>query len=667
MTGGDPDAPDPDAERWASRWHYAADPGVPPRQSQGYQQQGYGQQGYRQPGFSPTGHGQPGSGHSGYPGQPPALHRQPGRHGIPGGGRRGSGGHRKRIIITSVVVAALAVVAAAGFVVPRSRRGATAGFVPTAGSPSGDAKQLAGVFLSAWERNNLRKAASYTDDPAAALTALRNYQKYLNLRTLTSSVQSAAAISAAGSSASPGAPDKGASPSASPSGAAASMTLEKVAFQLGARVAAAPGPAALSGTWTYRSSLVAYQAANSSGWYIEWQPDVVAPNLTAGQRLAAVSAPATVNQVADSGGTPLGGYGDAGLSYIASPIEQQGTSGPHGRAGLDVQIETAAGKAVPGSQAVIAAPQDTGTLATTISPRAEAAARTAVSEHPNSSMVAIQPSTGDILAIANNDGYDNFALTARVAPGSTMKIITTTALFTRGLATAYTGVACPSVYTVQGVSIHNDAGMSEPPGTPLWYDFAVSCNDAFTQWWQKLSATSPNGPNKLAATAQEYYGLDEPWDIGIGGQSATYFHAPPSASGSELAEEDFGEGLLQTCPLAMASVAATVESGSFKQPILVPGTRQVSATPIPAPADAWLHKEMQEVVLTGTAAGQGFGPGVYAKTGTADINGQQQPNSWFVAFDPAEDVAVAALDLDAGYGAQNAAPEMHSFLSQYTG
>jgi cell division protein FtsI/penicillin-binding protein 2 len=304
---------------------------------------------------------------------------------------------------------------------------------------------------------------------------------------------------------------------------------------------------------------------------------------------------------------------------------------------------------------------------TTIQPQAEQLARAAVRQKPQSSMVVIQPSTGKILAIANNDGFNDFALTAAVAPGSTMKIITTTALFSDGFATADTPVACPPVYTVQGVMIHNDKGESEPASTPLWSDFAQSCNNAFTQWWPKLSAASASGSNKLAAAAKEYYGLDQHWDIGIGGQSAQYFNAPPTASGSELAEEDFGEGQLTASPIAMASIAATVDFGSFRQPILVPGAPQVPATPLSVSVDAQLKQEMRAVVTGGTAAGEGFGPDVYAKTGTADINGQEQPNSWFVAFEPDQDVAVAALDLNAGYGAQFAAPEVKSFLSQFSG
>ena len=74
---------------------------------------------------------------------------------------------------------------------------------------------------------------------------------------------------------------------------------------------------------------------------------------------------------------------------------------------------------------------------------------------------------------------------------------------------------------------------------------------------------------------------------------------------------------------------------------------------------------MRDVVSSGTAAGIGFGPNVYAKTGTADIQGQDQPNSWLIAFDPTKDVAVGVLVVNAGYGAQFAGPEANAFLNQY--
>jgi len=57
-----------------------------------------------------------------------------------------------------------------------------------------------------------------------------------------------------------------------------------------------------------------------------------------------------------------------------------------------------------------------------------------------------------------------------------------------------------------------------------------------------------------------------------------------------------------------------VDTGTFEQPILVPGIKQVAATPLPAATDAGLKEMMRAVVTSGTAAGLGFGPNVYAKT-----------------------------------------------------
>jgi hypothetical protein len=518
-------------------------------------------------------------------------------------------------------------------VIPRGNT-STTGFLPTGSSPRQDAQQITSAFLRAWKSGDLGQAARYTDHPSAAKSALKTYRKYLHLGKLTGTTGSAAA---AGASSTP---------------------RESVTFAVRATVSATAGAKVVTGRWSYHSSLIAYQRRNSQLWYIAWAPDDLAPNLTATTHLAAVAVPPQVTTVTDNGGSNLLSYGDAGLTNIANALKQGDPSPGQGSPGLDVEIQTPAGTTVANTQAVVIAPGNIPSLATTVSPQAEAAARSAVAAHASSSMVAIQPSTGEILAIANNDGYNDFALTARVAPGSTGKIISSTALLADGVLTQNTDVPCPQAYTVQGITYHNDNNETEPASTPLTVDFAQSCNNAFDQWWPDLT----NG--RLAAAAENYYGLNQPWDIGIG-QSATYYYTPPSASGSELAQEAFGEGAISASPLAMASVAATIDTGTFRQPVLVPGARQIAARPLPADTDAGLKQMMRAVVTTGTAAGLGFGPDVYAKTGTADISGQGQPNSWFVAFDPSKDIAVACLVLNAGYGAQFAAPEVESFLSQY--
>ena len=527
-----------------------------------------------------------------------------------------------------------------------ARKQDTAGFHPTGQSPSGAAEQVASAFLRAWSSGATGEAAGMTDDPAAARAALTAYGRDLYLRKLTGTVVSSTATSAPGS---PG--------DTQTAGAAAATTLEEVTFNLSATVAGSAAPSAESGTWSYQSALTAYRVPDGTGWLIEWDPSVVAPNLTGGQHLATVLVPSQGTSVTDSAGNQLSSsYSDPGLANIASLLARHAPTRA-GTPGLSVQIEDSAGDALPGTQAAVT-PQKASQVATTISPQAERAALNAVSGTNGSAIVALQPSTGFILAIANNAQFNDFALTAAVAPGSTMKIITSTALINGGLTSEDSPVACPGTYTVQGVTYRNDKGESYPAGTPFSYDFAQSCNNAFSRWWTQL-----NG--QLASTAKTYYGLDQPWNIGIPGESATYFNAPADASGSELAQEAFGEGQLTASPLAMASVAATVDSGQFRQPVLVPGTGTVSASPLPASTDEQLKDMMRDVVTEGTAASIGLGPDVYAKTGTADVQGQEQPNSWMVAFDPDKDIAVAALVVDAGYGAQVAGPEVKTFFNGY--
>jgi len=554
----------------------------------------------------------------------------PSRHARHGGG--GKSGKKRNVIIAAVAAVVIAIAAAVVVVVTSGSGKPTTGFVPTGNSPEQDAQEITTAFIQAWKTGDLNQAARYTDRPAIAQGALAGYRKTLHLRKLTGTAQSAAPVSGGG-------------------------TRESVTFALNATVASGDDASALHGSWSYHSKLTAYQKPNSHLWYIAWAPDVLAPNLTKSTHLAAIKVAPQVAGVSDASGNDITSYQDAGLTHIANLLEQEAPPGK-GSPGLYVEIQNAAGKPVANSQAAIIAPNNIANLTTTIDPTAEAAARAAVAMHPKSSMVAIQPSTGKILAIANNAGFNDYALTANVAPGSTMKVITSAALISSGALSASSAVACPPAYTVQGITYHNDNNESLGAGTPFVTDFAQSCNNAFSMQWPHLSGGG------LANAAKKYFGLNQPWNIGITGVSGTYFNAPASASGSELAQEAFGEGQLTATPLAMASVAATVSAGTFKQPILLPGTKQVTATPLPTGTVSQLKEMMQAVVTSGTAAGVGFGPGIYAKTGTADIQGQEQPNSWLIAFDPAKDIAVGCLVVNAGYGASFAGPEVKAFLDR---
>ena len=691
--GGDPGGY-PGSGGYAGPGGYGGQPGYPDRQQgypdqrysgqpgqrgQDYPDQGYGDRQYgRDQGLSGPGPaGQPGyPGQQGYPGQPGSGGHQgpPGQRGYDSyatsrvygaprgpqaahatGGGPGPGGRRRRkplILITSAAVVVVVAIAAVVFVVTRHGSGPVKGFATTGSTPAQDAQQVTTAFLTQWKAGDYALAASYTDNPAAAQAALAAYGKSLGLKSMTATFQGATEVAASPSA------SGGTAPSAS---ATAATPHESVTFLVNDKVSAPYNGKALAASWSYHSKLVAYQVVpGSPGWYVAWQPDVLAPNLTTATHLAAVAVPPKVQMVSDNNGTALTSYKDPGLNTIAGILAADAPPGEGGTPGLAVEIQNAKGASVPNSQAMLIQENDIPTLGTTITPQAESAARAAVGQHANSSMVAIQPSTGRILAIANNAGFNDFALTAQVAPGSTMKVITSAALFNAGVLTPTSPVACPLTFTIQGITYHNDQNETLPAGTPFVTDFAQSCNNAFTTQWSHL-----NGQNSLAATAKTYFGLNSKWGIGIPGITASYFNAPASASGSELAEEAFGEGKLTASPIAMASVAATVDTGTFKQPILLQNASQATATPLPAATDAGLKQLMRAVVTSGTAAGIGFGPTVYAKTGTAAIPGQQAPNSWLIAFDPAKDVAVACLVTNAGYGAQFAGPEVKSFLDAY--
>ncbi|HEY2314835.1 MAG TPA: penicillin-binding transpeptidase domain-containing protein [Streptosporangiaceae bacterium] len=503
----------------------------------------------------------------------------------------------------------------------------TGGFLPTATKPALAARQTAEAFLAAWQKGHVQKAASYTDHPAAAAAALNSYRDGLHLHALDLAVHSATAQG-------------------------------KVAFSAAATVGLAANPS-VTANWSYASVLVAF--AKDGRWWVRWNPALVAPGLTAGEKVVTVPVAPGAGEVVDASGGNLQDSSDPGLDNIAAALAK-GASAGHGTPGIELAFVGAGNASVAGTSDLLRQPVSPD-VKTSIEPRVEAAAKSAVQDHSDSSMVVIQPSTGDILAVANNDGANDFALTARVAPGSTNKIITSTALLTTGLVSSPSQpVACPPQVDADGEVINNAGGESEPPGTPFLTDFAASCNNAFDRWYASL------GPQTLAQTAQKYYGLNQPWNIGIG-SSVPYYTIPAEASHAELALELFGQGRLEAAPLAMASVAATVDTGSFKQPIVVLGQRQLVAAPLPAKVHQYLWQLMRAVTQPGgTAAGvfDGVGSAVYAKTGTADVGGQQQPNSWMVGFDPRLDVAIGCVVLDAGYGASVAGPEAAAVLQQLT-
>ena len=596
--------------------------------------------------------------------------------------RRGTSSRRVPLIAGSAVagVAALAVIGyltlsgGTGHSSPTAAAASPSpthtSFQPTSADPAVAAEQMGAAFLTAWQNGDLEKAAKYTDDPTAALAALTEYKTDLNLSALaltpkpaivagaTPTVSGSGSGSSSGSASSAAASpsDSSATTDGSPSGTVPFSVTATVAMPGQTVTGQSNTGQATSLPWNYSSNLVAYK--QSDGWSVKWAESILAPNLTDGQKLAVVAVPPGTGKVEDASGNNLASASDTALRNISAAMTKQAPTG-QGTAGVAVEITDASGKAVTGTSTTLQPPVNATVLKTTISPTAESLAEHAVGMNPKSSMVVLRASTGQILAVANSSGISDVALTGTLAPGSTFKIITSTALLANGDVTPSTPVACPLTYTVEGITFHNATNgpgtpeESEPAGTSFLKDFADSCNNAFTPFWTKL------GGGKLASAASGYYGLGKKWDIGLGPN--TYFGMPSGSVGSELAQEDFGQGQVEANPLAMASVAATVGTGQFHQPYLVDGVTKATANPLPSGTDSALKQMMHAVVTEGTAAGvfNSVGGTLYAKTGTAeaDANKDGKNNGWIVVYDPAMDIAVGVVVVDSGFGAQYAGPE----------
>jgi cell division protein FtsI/penicillin-binding protein 2 len=133
---------------------------------------------------------------------------------------------------------------------------------------------------------------------------------------------------------------------------------------------------------------------------------------------------------------------------------------------------------------------------------------------------------------------------------------------------------------------------------------------------------------------------------------------PVPASPVDLAATAIGQGQVTVSPLAMATVAAAVDSGSLHEPRLVAGAPDDTVAPRaidPAVITA-LHTLMAAVVATGTAAGAGLPAGTYGKTGTAEYGSGANPptHAWFIGFDG--DLAFAVVVYGGGVGGAVAAP-----------
>jgi cell division protein FtsI/penicillin-binding protein 2 len=269
-------------------------------------------------------------------------------------------------------------------------------------------------------------------------------------------------------------------------------------------------------------------------------------------------------------------------------------------------------------------------------------------------MVALQPSTGKVLAVVERPGGFDRALQGIFPPGSTFKIVTGSAVARQGMTPSST-VQCPSTITVDGRTFHNDNN-EHYGSTSLLNAFAVSCNTTFA-----LLATQRLTGAELGSMASRF-GYNAQPQLGIPAVLGK-FTVPHDQV--DLAADAFGQGDDLVNPLSQAAEAGAIDSGAWRPPLLVtsPAPRQTAHVhPLPGSILNTLRPMMRAVVTSGTAAGVGFPPGVYGKTGTAEYGGGPNPPShgWFIGY--RADLAFAVLVEGGGLGADSAGPIANAFL-----
>lgn len=323
-------------------------------------------------------------------------------------------------------------------------------------------------------------------------------------------------------------------------------------------------------------------------------------------------------------------------------------------------------------------------------------------------VVAIEPSTGEVLTMVSAPSYDltmfqaglsqedydrvandprkpmtKRAIKSSYSPGSTFKIVTSLAAYRKGIFDPNRPVFCDGGYRLGKRYLrclgHHGA---------ITYARAMekSCNTYFCDLGLRA------GEDALTSAAREL-GLGEAPGLDIGGDSrgvvptkdwlASRFKNPHWYGGDTM-NLSIGQGYVAATPLQMAGLAAIVANdGIGYQPHLVralrePGSSKLQtvnpevAHHVEASPEFWatLKGALRGVVAQGTAKSADLpGLGIAGKTGSTEFAASKngKTHAWFVGFAPLDHpkIAVAVLLEDAGHGGDVAAPVAAEVIKKY--
>lgn len=327
-------------------------------------------------------------------------------------------------------------------------------------------------------------------------------------------------------------------------------------------------------------------------------------------------------------------------------------------------------------------------------------------------VVALNPSTGAILAMASYPSFDpnvlavqdtptlnkvdsqltaedpspllNNATQTTLPPGSTFKIVTTSAWYNQSSSrNPQVQVPSPQPLTLpNGNALNNDSGEicgTGSPTTAVIDAFAQSCNTPFAEIGIHLGGSTI----KSMATA---YGLNNPSALDVPGVTVAPSNFTAESDPSFTAYDAIGQHDTTVTPLQEAMFAATVaNNGVLMKPYLVQQveasdlsvvdqtTAQELSQPISSTIAGYEKQMMIAVVQQSDGTGYAFnqnnegGLEIAGKTGTAQNGLSAQPDAVFTAFAPASNpkIAVGVMIEGGGYGAAAAAPIAVAVIKAY--
>jgi penicillin-binding protein A len=418
---------------------------------------------------------------------------------------------------------------------------------------------------------------------------------------------------------------------------------------------------------------------------IDWSPHLVFPGLTSAVTLEReTTAPPRAKILARDGSTlvegpasarvsPLGTSGAEIAGVLAAPATEEernalyargfAESTPVGVSGLERILEEQlagrpGGRLLAGTRVLAASePQAAEPVRTTIDVGIQEAVATALAGRFGG-IAALDARTAAIRGLAG------IAFSAPQPPGSTFKIITTTAALEKKLVKPSTAFPVQTAAIIDGVELENANG--ESCGGTFAESFAHSCNSVFAPLGVRI------GAEKLVETA-ERFGFNKDPAI-AGAEPSTLPAADDIASPLELGATAIGQGRVLATPLELAVMAQTVASDGLRRTptVIRGGTHPEPVRVMPRDVAHTLERLMVGVVTYGTGTAASLAPiGVAGKTGTAELEDttddededvEQTPGSdtdaWFTSYAPVKKpkIAVAVLLVRNGAGGETAAP-----------